>query len=239
MLLPTRSVGIQVGGGDLRIYNNTIHAIDTLNQSFGIYIQNGDSMHIVNNVLSGFGSQATGILFQDSIFPNTFRCDYNNFYYPNGVYSSIFTGSNFFNSTSLTQHQNFFKLDSNSWEFNPLFLSDSNVHIRNALLTGKGIHITDVTVDFDGDPRDPNKPTIGADVIQGSIDLKPDAFVSFTGNFYPGSTMEVEYRVKNVGELSLSSIPWKDKIYLSNDQTLDPGDAFLTEVTNNFAVDGR
>lgn len=231
------SLGIQVASQKVKIYHNNIYGYDSTRQNFGIYLNEGDSAEIINNNIVGLGDQAVGMFLTDSVYPATFICDYNNWYLPKGTMSWSNALAQVYVET-LAEHIDIFKIDSNSISVNPLFYSESDLHIRNAVLIGKGLHLDLVLTDIDGDLRDPDKPTIGADVVSGSIDLVPQSFISVTGNFYPGKTVQIEYEVKNEGALDLSTVTWKDQLYLSSDQTLDQQDYLLANVTNTFSLDG-
>jgi hypothetical protein len=237
MISTKRGIGIQISMGKVDVFNNNFYNYDTLSQSISIYLGSFDSVRIVNNNISGLGSKAIGLFMVDTVIPTSFYCDYNNYYFPNGSYT---LNNNTFPSRSTTtigENKSIYNIDSNSLDINPFFVSDTDLHIRNGILKGKGKHLTEVLVDIDGDTRDPNKPTIGADVITKSVDLIPNSFKGFVGQFYPGRTMEIEYDVSNSGDFDLTSLTWFDAIYLSSDQSLDNNDVLLETVTNNFSVD--
>lgn len=231
----TSSIGIQIGSGRVQLYHNSIFAIDSNRQSFGLYIGNTDSAIIMNNIIAGMGPNAHGIFLSDSIYPYPFSCDYNTYYLPTGNLSYNYYGSQLYYKT-LNDHINRFQLDSHSLTANPLFMSTSDLHVRNAILKGNGINIPWINKDIDGDNRDSNNVCIGADAITGEIDLKPISFNAITGNFYPGRTVQIEYEVENIGDLDLSTLSWYDNIYLSTDQTLDQNDLKLAEIQNSFSL---
>ena len=232
------SVGIQIGQGQVNVWHNNIHGMTETGQTFSIYISEIDSVQVLNNNFSGLSEYSTGIFLQDTVFSSLSRFNYNNYYFPEGnmVYNAFSIGNNFLNSISEIQDR--FPMDSNSVTYNPLYVSNTDLHIRNAILKGLGTYIPQINEDIDGDPVDPDEVTIGADITTEKIDLVPNSFVSITGNFYPGKTVEVEYKVDNSGGLDLSTISWEDKLYLSKDQNIDANDLQVKTITNDFSVDG-
>ncbi len=237
MISTKRTVGVHVATGKVDVLNNNIHNYDTISQSMAVYLGSLDSVRVINNIMSSLGTKAIGFFLFDTLIPSSFYCDYNNYHFPEGNY----TLNNFTfpatTTSSIAENMSKYNIDSNSVAFDPLFVSDFDLHTRNGILKGKGIHLPEVLFDIDGDARDPDEPIIGADVITESVDLVPSSFKNFVGQFYPGKTMEIEYEVSNSGGLDLSSLTWYDDIYLSSDQTLDEGDIRLETITNNFTVD--
>ncbi|MBR9860388.1 T9SS type A sorting domain-containing protein [bacterium] len=237
MVLVDQATAIYVGTSKVKVWNNNIAFTPNSRFVNGIYMVEMDSVDIVNNIIATEGDDCVGIFFPDTVFSSTLRCDYNNYYMPNSYISRVALGTDIYRTT-VAEHQERYKIDSNSYMFDPLFETDSNLHIRNAALLGKGLHIPQILYDFDGDERDPDNPVIGADMLSGEIDLQPSQFLSFTGNFYPGKTMEIEYEVENIGSLNLTSLEWEDELYLSSDQTLDSTDVLLNTASNLFDVNG-
>jgi hypothetical protein len=58
--------------------------------------------------------------------------------------------------------------DVNSQDVNPQYMSDVDLHVSNILLNGVGQSLPAVTIDIDGEVRDP-MPDIGADEFDPSI----------------------------------------------------------------------
>lgn len=233
-----KNTAILINHGNVRVWNNNIYSYDSSGpQNFVLYLSSTDSLQILNNNIVGLGSRQTAMLFSDTLIDPTFRCDYNNYYFRHGSISGYLNSQSVFEYVKTVNGQiTRFGIDSNSISVDPLYVSETDLHVRNGFLAGKGLHITELTHDFDGDERDPDNPFIGADAMSGSIDLVPVAFNSFTGTFYPGKSIEIAYEVKNSGALDLSSIEWKDNLYLSTDQNADPGDILLKTVANYFYV---
>jgi len=72
-----------------------------------------------------------------------------------------------------------------------------------------------------------------------SIQGAPDLIVT-EASFMDGRTdqwLTVNYRVENQGGTTPENTPWMDRIYLSEDQTLDSGDEFLREVNFTGVMD--
>lgn len=71
-------------------------------------------------------------------------------------------------------------------------------------------------------------------VILGTPDLHPDA-AGFDGLGMSGETASVVFTTRNVGNGSVGSRTWYDRVYLSSDDTLGEGDTLLV---NHFACNG-
>ena len=65
--------------------------------------------------------------------------------------------------------------DSNSVSIDPMFYSNTNLHVSNPLFNNLGTPITAVADDIDGEPRDSISPDIGADEFALSKDKRPNA----------------------------------------------------------------
>ncbi len=90
--------------------------------------------------------------------------DYNDLYAPNGA--SVVRWLNVYHST-LAAYQSVSGLDSNSLSDEPCFISNmGDLHIdtqQNSPVDNMGVPIPGISVDIDGDTRDPIHPDIGAD----------------------------------------------------------------------------
>lgn len=237
-LISTNSTCAQFSSKHVRFVHNNIYLSDSNRSNDALYLFELDSNEIYNNNIYGAGKNHYGIFYGDTFPATGFKCDYNNFYFPKGNISRLLHGAVYDEYKTLSDHISGIGTDSNSVSVNPLYLDPDSLdlHIRNGALKDKGKFLTWVTKDFDGDNRESGKTDIGADELTQRINLKPVQFISMKGSFYPGKSMEVEYEVENNGGLDLSSIAWRDRLYLSTDTKLDSQDLVLKTITNNFTV---
>ncbi len=131
---------------------------------------------------------------------NAGKCNYNN-YYATGSVFALWNNTAYANLQTLrTANQK----DTNSLSVNPFFISLSNLHTFNGLLSGVGQSIAEITNDIDGDSRS-TIPCIGADEF---IAPANDAtLISVITNNICGltSTENVKVIIKNIGTSAISS----------------------------------
>jgi len=95
----------------------------------------------------------------------------------------------------------------NNFSLDPLYLSSSDLHVIPTLSSNGGSFMPSVTVDIDGDARDPLTPDIGADEIATSA---TDAMISHiispkSDTSYCGTVGNVEVVLSNIGSNTLTS----------------------------------
>ena len=141
------------------IYHNNIHVHGSSSESRTLNLQDGCSnIYTYNNILS---NSAGGVLiYAPDLSVKYF--DYNvlhatgdRFIYVGGWIDDLAAW-------------NAVGKGANSLTLDPLFVSDSDLHINQLQLFGKGVSIPELADDFDGDSRDPANTTIGADVMIGT-----------------------------------------------------------------------
>ena len=169
------------------VANNFISVIDN-NSSHGIFGSSCSYQNIVfNNVLLISPDTTSSALFMGGSFLNnpefnSIKC--NNLVTRGGGYSmyiqfdSIITSSDYNNLYSTGSRLAYFGgtelgnlpllqtgsgMDANSISTDPVYVSDSNLHVSSILLKNAGIAVPGITTDFEGDSRDPVTPDIGAD----------------------------------------------------------------------------
>jgi len=101
--------------------------------------------------------------------------------------------------------------DLNSMSVNPLFISNTDLHIKNSALKGAAEPISGVTTDIDGETRDPSTPDIGADEF--TIVANDAGIVAITQPNNPSceGVLPVVAVIKNFGKDTLKSatINWR------------------------------
>jgi len=127
--------------------------------------------------------------------------DYNNLYST----SSILANWNAIDCPNLAALITASLKDSNSISVDPNFNSFSDLHTFSFLLKGKGIMLTDVSIDIDGNPR-LNPPCIGADeFLPSTNDASLTAFIQPIAGCGLTSSEKVSVVIKNVGITSITS----------------------------------
>ncbi len=158
------------------VYYNSVNngSTATNTTATALYVSGGSNLNITNNILANTG-KGYAINLQSS--PGISTCNYNDLYSrgANLVRSTVADYSN------LTAWQAEGTHDLNSISENPLFISNTNLHILSACLDGKGTPVS-VSDDFDGESRDGTNPCIGADEIS-SVALSGSYTIGSGGNF--------------------------------------------------------
>lgn len=195
----TSQTGIKIFNNSINLFGNTI----STNQncfSYGIAMDDSTSADIRNNIISNSLGTSGSSVFSGAIgifaeYPaSQFTNLDNNIYWinpANGLKLIGKIGTN--NYSTIADWRTATSKDLNSYNLDPKFISDSNLHISTSDSTpveSNGVILADVTADFDSEPRYPNPgypfnlsfmptaPDIGADET-GSIAPLPVELASF------------------------------------------------------------
>ncbi len=144
------------GNNNLKIYNNSFYQLYTGSNGAVFSASSAGDKNIVlynNNFVSK--SPYSGI-FEST--PSAYTIDYNNFYDNSG--SARIKMDNKWISVVDTSNQ---YIGNNNISIDPLFLSNSDLHVTNNALGNSGRSLTEVVVDIDGEARNVLTPDIGAD----------------------------------------------------------------------------
>ncbi|MCF8296181.1 MAG: T9SS type A sorting domain-containing protein [Saprospiraceae bacterium] len=194
---------------NINTYYNSVNISGTATTSRAIYFNAlSDDLTITNNI---FANNAGGYSFYTLGGDTSFTSNYNNLF-TTGT-NLGFIGSN---RTSLAAWKTASNGDANSVSINPMFATNSDLHIGNQLLDNLGTPISQITIDIDGETRSTSTPDIGADEFTlYSLDLGAVQYVnSGSGSCY--STNEtVTIRVKNFGTASINFGVDSAKLYVS------------------------
>jgi len=162
----SNAYGIYLYGGEYQnIYQNSVK-ISTSNISTGRAFYNAgnsNNINIKNNLFTNFGD---GYAFYSETATTNFVSDYNDFF-STGNYPVFWNGVNY---NSLSAYKVAASpLDVNSIWANPVFLSPIDLHAQSSFINNKGVALTEVTADFDGQVRSLSTPDIGADEFSSPL----------------------------------------------------------------------
>ena len=143
----------------LNLYHNTVIT------PFGWYAfllssggYGGSHINILNNNFIHFGDETAYSIQISSAVDNS---DFNNFYSAGAIaswYNSIYGSVACFELDSL---QKVSGMDLHSKAVHPMFPDPGQPYTKHPWLDGAGTPVPEVTVDIDGNPRDPDNPDIG------------------------------------------------------------------------------
>ncbi|MCB0712421.1 MAG: right-handed parallel beta-helix repeat-containing protein [Ignavibacteriae bacterium] len=145
------------------IFYNTVHLSNsnttrfqsTTNVAVSFFSFNNDSLRIFNNIFTNMRTREA-ILYP--IGNATYESDFNNIYTTGDILGRTSAG-NFPTLDSLQRSQG---IESNSYSVSPCYSLRTDLHTNSETLDNAGIPLPEVTVDIDGNPRNPATPDIGA-----------------------------------------------------------------------------
>ena len=148
------------------------------NYSSGIVVgaSDGAANRILNNNVENKGD---GFAYYVSDVASLDETDFNNFY-TKGEYIAQWGTEPIRTLDSLRIVST---MEAKSLSVDPGFLSPINLHTSNWELNGKGIPVSNVTDDYDGELRNNTSPDIGADEFGETGGRPPLAIFSFADNF--------------------------------------------------------
>ncbi len=215
-------------------HNNILVTSNEATAGRAIYLS-GNYNNLKNNIFANIGGGYA--IYAESI-NNIAASDYNNFYTPGGKVGYLQGNRTNLGSWQLVGPD----IDSNSFDYDPEFIANDDLHIAQQLLSEQGTPVEGLPEDIDGDFRNPLNPDIGADEFTslennlGVIEILNPT----TGCNLPAND-NVTIVIKNPGSLSQSGF---DVAYqLGNDspvvetinQSIAPGftleHTFATPVT--------
>ena len=203
--------GISTNGASYyKFLNNSVNLDGGGSGAAALYHQSGSGADFINNI---FVNQGPGYAFY-TYTPTAVLQASNNCLYTGGTYLASWNSS----QTDLAALQAASGKFANSYEYLPNFKTQTDLHINSLKLDGKGLPLTNITDDFDGEPRNASTPDIGADEFTlVPMDIGVTAFDFPTGSVSPGS--------------------YDIKVSLSNFDTTDLKKATILFQVNNNAVD--
>ncbi len=137
------------------IYYNSVNSLTGTN-SRSFEMTGGNNLNIVNNI---FANPAGGYAYVVSTPSAITSSDYND-YYSTGVNLAYWGTSNIVDLSALQAANS---KDVNSLSINPQFASQTNLHVKSAILDSAATPLAGVIDDMDKELRDASFPDIGAD----------------------------------------------------------------------------
>lgn len=139
----------------LDIVYNSVNLYDTDPDSRAIYVTSGSSNTLKNNILAATGGAMAAYFSSTTSITES---DYNNLY-TSGSVLGYYSGS----KADLAAWQTASSKDANSISSDPLFISNSDLHVYLATMNAAATPIAGITTDIDGEVRNATTPDIGAD----------------------------------------------------------------------------
>ena len=141
------------------VYYNSVHVTSTDTSSYAYYDYKTEKSTIKNNIFANSGG---GVTLRYSPSSTDLVSDHNDLYTTGSHVVQVGAATLY---TTLSAYQGATTQDTSSLSIDPLFASNSDLHSSQSGLIGAATPLSEVTVDFDGGPRDASAPDIGADEL--------------------------------------------------------------------------
>jgi len=167
---PSTNHGIQLNNtSSIDVYNNNVNNIssDTISASF--IEQASKNINLLNNVLASTGGGRSIVLGSVSSLDTS---DYNDLW--NNASGTALVDFSRTLANNIAAWRALYVMDNNSTSVNPFFNTPlgSDLHVCSDSLSNKGLPLTSISTDIDGQIRNPLTPDIGADEFDSvSADL--------------------------------------------------------------------
>lgn len=182
----------------LDFIHNTLNIENSYTSSMAIRFYYGGNHKIYNNIFSNKGA---GYAIYN-YYSSPLASNYNDII-SSGTNLGYWLGSNV---TNLANWKSISSIDTHSISIDPLFNSNSNLHVKEVSLNGAAKYFKTVAFDFDGEKRDTLKPDIGADEFK-----LPQNDAGITGLLqFASDSQFVKVAMKNFGDnaITAASIRW-------------------------------
>ena len=196
-------IGIRIAlSEEVDVFHNTVRITATNNKVF--QAQSGASIRLINNIFVNTGG---GYVIYTNKADNITISDYN---------VLLGSGTKLFRRASadlpdLASWQAATGFEEHSLSVDPMFLSDTDLHVAQPMLNTAGVPLLSVSKDIDGEMRDPNSPDIGADeFIPGTADDAGITQIIHPVPAFPSGDQEVQVVLRNFGAdpLTSATIHW-------------------------------
>ena len=152
------------GSGSDVVFNSlNVTGTDVVNGQ-GITVNGGTNYRVKNNIFANNGGGYAAYINSDI---STFDWDFNN-YYSSGTYFGNYQGTSYNNLNTWGPAVN---ADANSYDYDPNYVSTTDLMIIQRQLNGAGINVGNVIDDIDGDLRNLQAPDVGAQEISADFGL--------------------------------------------------------------------
>lgn len=193
-----------LGGGNLDIINNSVHAQSTDANESAIALRGGIyGIMVRNNALVNSGG-GYAYLIADTANTGLASSNYNSLY-STGANVGSYLGAN---EATLANWKSAIGHDTNSVSVNPAFVSASDLHATSLTMDNLGTPAANVLDDIDGDIRSGTTPDIGADEYTGlGHDVGVTTMSSPLNNGCENAATVVTIVVHNFGQFTETNIP--------------------------------
>jgi parallel beta-helix repeat protein len=231
---PTGGYGmyIQESNGDVSqksIIANNFMSISGTNNAYGIYsylceyykVYNNNFNITSTNEFNGYSFfddyGCTNFEFINNIMVNTgggYAMYVNTNTISNSNHNNFYTtGSHFIyrnqEISDLQAWRNASSFDSLSISVNPVFSTNTDLHVKKAILDGAGLSLPEITDDIDGDVRHLSNPDIGADEFTAVGSDASLVYLDYPHAPFTAGTYPIRAAIKNSGASTLSSLTIK------------------------------
>ncbi len=189
------------------IFHNSV-LLNSGSTNYGIYFAgtaaNNPGNFKNNSVVVTPNTTGSRAIYSTTSFASTANEFSNNNWYSNGPNLAYWGGTNY---ADIAAWSAFYPGDVVSTDGG--YYATDDLHTNSILLDGAGLHLPEVPFDFDGDPRDPFTPDIGADEFL-LVDLDMEVLAVHTLGGLPlgaGDEHVVSAVVRNFGLLSQTNVP--------------------------------
>jgi parallel beta-helix repeat protein len=188
---------------DVKLIHNNVRISNPNTYNSPLNIAYGSDNVIKNNVFANFGNGYA--MKSNSSFENSVDSSDYNAYYTKGDFLFYINNYNIPTLDMLRFLTGKNEFDSNSVVVDPIFNSETDLHVNEISLNNQATPIGLITDDYDGDTRSLTTPDIGADEFDV---MKIDATVSIVNtreDFLCDNAYTVYAMIRNLGKNTLTS----------------------------------
>ena len=184
-------------GSFTNVYFNSVNVTNTNTSSSALYTYGGSNKNFLNNIFANNGGGYAINAYSGGIANSNF-----NDLFSTGANLGTWNGAN---TANLNAYRIASGKENNSKSVNPLFISNSDLHIAQTQLDSAGTGGTGISNDFDGDFRSATHPDIGADEIAFlPDDIGAFAIVSPQSDCSLSATQSVTVKIQNFSSAPIS-----------------------------------
>jgi fibronectin type 3 domain-containing protein len=187
-------------------------------------VYSGNNIKLKNNI---FNTTSNGYAYYSYGTGSILESDYNNINAAGTRYA--YYGAT---ATNLTELKALSSMDANSFEVEPVFLTESDLHLISFDLMEKAVVLPEITMDIDKELRDAVKPDIGADEMYARPPVA-ESKVICEGEETPDLTAS-GINIKWYSDEALENLIWTSGTYSPN--VTAPGE-YIYYVTQTVGAD--